>query len=321
MFLASDNSSTAKSHFGLIAAVMLVVVLLSTGAAWLLVARRGQSAEAGAAIVQTIRERTLASFWPRPQVQWYLMSKDEQPFGWHLWIVRPAGDLYHGLEITYVHTQAGTRIVWERWQLTHDISAGAYRAGTFRPDTQSQIADTVINYKDGQVAVQQTEGQAYAQSPAPPNYLPEGTLHLACLLAATQGSKAYFRLVYNESATEGDKVDFTPISVKPADIRPYRIQGAQAGVTLRAWVGQRRDQVLLFDKSDQLIATIPSGEGVLQMAATQQQVVRSFPGADQIAAYLSHVLKLPLNPGEAPRPPRIEPQPEMDAEETALEGR
>lgn len=317
MSSAPDNKSN-KSHFAVIAVIMLVVLLLSTGAAWLLVARRGQAAETGSAIVQTIRERTLGSFWPRPRVQWYLRSEDDQPSGWHLSIIRPSGNFYHGLEISYILTPSGPRVTWERWQLTHDISAGAYRAGIYRPDTNAQIVDTTIDYKDGQVTVQQGRELTYSQSPAPLNYLPEGTLHLACLLAGKQGSKAYFKLVFNEKPPIGERIDFGTIAAKPVDLGPYRIEAAQTGASVQAWVGKRQDTVLLFDKSDQLIATVLSGQGIREMAATQQQVVKSFPGADQVAAYLSHLLKLPLIPGPAPRPPRIEPTPEGQ-EETRLE--
>ena len=65
---------------------------------------------------------------------------------------------------------------FESWRLNADATAGQYHGSVRSPQLNY---DTLITLADGQVEFRQEQWRETDRSPAPANYLPEGTMELA----------------------------------------------------------------------------------------------------------------------------------------------
>jgi len=283
-----------KPHFARIAVIMLGVLLLSTGAAWLLVAGRDRASVRGAEIVRELRGRGLGAFWDGPQIRWYLETRQGRPVGWHAFIVAPAGQEYHGLDVRHWLTPTGEQTYWERWELNATATAGAYRAGPVARGMR--ITDTVIRYAKDEVSLLKNATDAKALSPAPDNYIPEGALNLVCLLTSRQDRRAYFHMVFNEREPVAGKIDYGTIMLQPVDAASLGISEAVSAVRYRTWVPRQQDRVLAFDRQGRLLATVSADEDGRRTAVAESEVLRHFPDAADLVVQLARSLKLPANP-------------------------
>lgn len=289
-----------KPHFAKIAVLMFGVLLLSTAAAWLLVAGSDRASDRGARIVRELHDRGLEGLWTRPHVRWYLQTYAGRIIGWSVSILAPDGSDFHGLEVDHLN---GSRTRWERWKLNRSATAGIYRAGLIVrfPGRQERATDTVISYADGKVSLLKTDKDLRATTPAPANYVPEGSLGRVALLTGLQGKRAYFHMVFNEREPVNGEIDFGTIMLQPVDASSLGIEGATAAVRYRTWVPRNEDRMMAYDAQGQLLGLV-SGEYRL-MAVNESDVRRSFPDAGELVAQLARSLNIP----PAPRPPGDEP--------------
>lgn len=265
----TDTTSLRRS---LLALAMLAVLLLSTGAAWLLTRAAGTRANAGAEIVKAIRGKGLASYWGTAQrTEWMLVYANENVIGWRVEQQRPDEEGYAGGEVE-VAVQGGqvAAQAMSNWHLGDDVRTGSYLSNMASVNGKRI---TQIRLGEGKVMVRQqpATGTAQAASAEPANYLPEGTMMLAALLVAQRGLDAQFATIDDSQPFQGGEVRFMAARM--------RYQGK-----LRQKDGSEVYEVLLAyaDSSQKLRLTADGriaaivGEGELVLASTEEEVTKHF---------------------------------------------
>jgi hypothetical protein len=176
----------------LLSVVMLGVLLLSVVVAWSLVARSSGSPELGREIMEGIRRDGLELLWRKqPAVQWYLTRLHRgdrtKDVGWRVTGIVRQEEVggFRGLDVQHpAPGRSGIGHV-ETWTLNAKATEGSYEAYklTIGEKTRRFSFSARITLKDGTVLLQQPGG-VVSSADVPPHYAPEGTLPLACFLAA-----------------------------------------------------------------------------------------------------------------------------------------
>jgi hypothetical protein len=274
----TDQTSLRRS---LLALAMLAVLLLSTGAAWLLAHSSGLRVHAAAEIVQAIHDKGLASYWGHEErTEWMLVYANEKLIGWRVLQQRPAEEGYAGGEIE-VAVQAGhvAAQAMGNWQLSLDAHAGNYLANMAGVNGKRT---TQIRLGEGKVAIRQQTptGAAQAVSPAPDNYLPEGTMMLAALLVAQRGADAQFVQIDDAQPNQGGEVRFVPARMRYQG----KLKQKDGGEVYEVLLTYADTSQKLHLTADGRIASI-TGENEVVQASTEEEVAKHF---GQVPGQLPH---------------------------------
>ena len=253
MTLLGDMSPAARKS--VLAVSMLVVLLLITGAAWLL-------------------SRTAGG--PRPGEQWYLLEEGNVPIGWRVVARTEDKDGPHGYDVIGRPRTEGreTLMHWSRWRLNARAKQGVYFSFIplgQGPEGQIVYQQTDIKYGAGRVIITQT-----TPTPVGPRglqrvvdvdakYLPEGTLWPAIAEAAKKGEKAAHKMV------QDDVMDLINVAMEPLEKQSLMVQGASVSVTpvkvsLADDRGNALGEALYFVADDGAIVRIQlAAEGLSQI--------------------------------------------------------
>ncbi len=266
----TDNIALRRS---LLALAMLGVLLLATGTAWLLTRSAGTRVNAAAQIVQAIRDKHLASYWGADErTQWMLMYANQKVMGWRVLQQRPAEEGFAGGEIEVVvqggHVAAQAK---SYWKLSDDARTGNYLS-TLAAGGGKRITQILLG--EGKVTVVQQAGMGplKAVSPAPANYLPEGTMMLAALLVAQRGADAQFVQIDDAQPNLGSEVRFSPIRMRYQGKLSQK-DGSEVYEVLKTYADRPSEKLRLG--ADGRIAAIVS-DGELDLAASEEEVTKHF---------------------------------------------
>ena len=222
--MASEPDRAARQRRYLpLSAVMFSILLVSIAAAWLLVRAKAGNSARGAEIIHQIRSEGLAKYWPEAGVDLTYLYKDS------------SGQIQDGFIVTRGRVKGGYAggktvpgEIREVWRISEGADMGEY-TGPTRKKSPSQ---TRIVLHDGLVRVGQLvevrQGRwapKTVESPAPPNYIPEGLTDLAIRLTAAEAEKATFRTIYNPVAISGDQVRFIATTMTPLGPNSVRVSG------------------------------------------------------------------------------------------------
>ncbi len=175
MAIFSDMSSGARRV--VLSITMLVILLLLTGAAWLITRTRSGS---------------------RPGEQWYLvLSGSEESLGWKAAARSSTQQGSNGYDVLNpVRGDGSEGIEWSQWRLNKDATQGLYFSyvpkGKLR-NAQVVYQVTTVSYQGDRVLVTQRKpvGGVVLKSEraflVDENYLPEGTLQPAIVRVARSG--------------------------------------------------------------------------------------------------------------------------------------
>lgn len=228
-----------RRGFNLVGIVMLLVLLGSVGIAYLIVRSAHRQTNQGSAIIAAMRSGTLTPHWRnQPQVQWYKRVMRAGAPRWRAVIhhVSPDGDFVTGGDVIFAYDPYAPTS-WEFWKLSPDASSGWYEA-----------SNASIRLADGKVSVFRPDSKLQrTQGDAPENYIPEGTMNLACYLTARAGKPAQFRLILNSYIPQTADATFIAINVD-------NIVSTNTGWRVtKSFPGQEADETLFFDKTGRLL--------------------------------------------------------------------
>jgi len=203
--------SVLQSKRSLVALAMGLALLVSVGAAWLLIQGPRRRVAAAKDFLAELRTDGLAKHWPeRVRTQWWLRyDADNKPLGWQV-DVRGRGDDGGYLATNLMIT--GGRYQWVEWSLNANATAGVYEARSRMLNQRPGAPDTLISLREGVVKVHPSGPpiRHLAESAAPANYLPEGLWGLAVRHVARLGGVAQFEAVFDDSPNykDGGPVEF-----------------------------------------------------------------------------------------------------------------
>ena len=265
----TDKTSLRRS---LLALTMLVVLLLSTGAAWLLTRSAGTRANAAAEIIQAIRDKGLASYWGGDErTEWMLVYANEKVIGWRVQQQRRAEEGYTGGEVQ-VAVQGGhvAAQAMSNWQLSDDARTGTYLSNLASVNGKRI---TQIRLAEGRVTVRQQPpgGPGQVVSAAPTNYLPEGTMMLAALLVAQRGADAQFAQIDDSQPSQGGEVRFMPVRMRYQGKLTQK-DGSEVYEVLVSYADS--SQKLRLNADGRIAAIV--GEGEVVLASTEEEVTKHF---------------------------------------------
>jgi hypothetical protein len=272
---------------------MLVTLLASVGAAWLLVNRARANARWGADTIARIRQDGLQLHWQHhPPIQWYLIRFRDRVVGWRadVRVVRKDHG-YDGVNVLHGPSSQGPIIV-ERWTLNADATAGKYESARAGMDADKVLVverpDTYIALSDGRVQVQHAKhGQSQAAEPA--NYVPEGALELACYVAGRRAGRAQFKAVLNDTPPKNERIDFSEFTV----MNTVRSQ-AEWRITWRRSKPPGPAIEQTFDNEGRLLQSRIGPR--VESAASEQEIAKVFSNA-------ADILQQALKPPVSKRPP------------------
>ena len=279
--MATEAQSTWRKR-SLLAVVMLVVLLVSVGVAWVLGELADRRVKSAVATLAAVRRDGLAKHWPeRLRLDWDLSYAGDEadPSGWRA-AIRGRGD--QGEFAGMVVHVSGQEYQLETWVLNADATSGYYDAlrGVGWP-----LPDTSIKLDDGVVTVAPHGGKRFpGRGQAPDNYLPEGTLELAVALVAAWRGNAQFALVFNERSNVGGRVEFGTVRMRYVGKGPTR-QGKETR-RVRVGFGGRR-------QGEQEYQVGPDGEVLARsvlgrrfVAVGEEELRGRFPEAPNIVGQL-----------------------------------
>ena len=291
MATSSGQSTSRKVP---LAALMVAILAASVGVAWLLQVSSARHARAAAEILRQIRARGLSHYWGQDDsIDWYLIYSSSAVQGWQA-VIRertPEGN-FRGLS-TVVTVDPRTRSQTRKtanWILNPDATIGRYE-GLVTTGRLEKSRTSILLRKD-EVLVQQGPGQPTARSPAPANYIPEGTLGLAIREVAARGGQAQFKMVFDEVPRIGNEVQFTAVRLRHIG----RGQTGAGKPTDRVRLSHREwgkyEQIYELDETGSVL-TIEPPDGLRLELASPAEVAQHFPTA---AAEVRSLLGRPAGP-------------------------
>ncbi len=265
---------------GLLAVLMLVVLAGSVGIAWVLERQSDKKTDAGAEIIRQIREKGLGNYWSDGlQADWFLVQAYGETIGWKAsaWGAFVKGN-FVGVTIEVIPNRSRSH---EIWMLNPEATIGTYHAEILLTDGSGFKTD--ISLKDGLVKVRQHAGGSstpVANSKAPENYLPEGTLHLAVQRVAKTRANAQFAMVFNEQASIDDVVEFGTLRMEHIG-KKKNSQGKDVSrVQMSRGLGKKSRIVYDLDEKGKILVIY--GEKMQWTSANRQDVQKAFPNAPKL---------------------------------------
>ncbi|MCK4624220.1 MAG: hypothetical protein KAV00_02840 [Phycisphaerae bacterium] len=308
MTRTSTKSETARR--GLLAVLMLAVLLASVSIAWLLERKSTIKAHAGAQIIGEIRAKGLKHYWPeKSQIDWFLIQSNGNTIGWKASVrvksaARPGSPPLDKLGTTLSNAEGpksdgnfiGVDVevvpkqhsLHEIWTLNADATAGTYHADLRSAGGKGFKTDILLN--DGMVKVVQHVrgiGSITADSRAPKNYLPKGTLHLAVRQTAEMRANAQFVMVFNERPNRDKAVEFGTLRLRYLGSSQTR-QGRTVRRVRMSEIRGRGKRRTLFELDEKGKILLIQGEKTQSKAVDEQTIKKSFADAP---LYLRRLLK------------------------------
>lgn len=269
-----------KPRRALLALFMLAVLLATLAGAWWFQQRAQRRVQAGSDIVRDIRAQGLGAFWPEAlHVDWYLARSGKQEVGWRADVVaRIDSDRWSGMQLDVRPKYQAV----QNWELNRDATVGIYhgQVGT----RQAIASDTSVVLEDGAVKVSQQK--LLARSPAPPNYLPEGTFPLALRLAAQRRTAAQFRMVFDEVLNRRGQVEFGTETIE--HVGPAKGPGGQDVRRVRAWAvrGDGQSFEMTYDVDDKGRLVRIAGDETELVPVTLRELIDRFGPVDTVVRRL-----------------------------------
>jgi len=282
----------------LLALLMVAVLGVATGMAWLLQVRADRRVRAAAEIIRRIRADGLAAYWPdETRIDWYLIRVGSDVRGWRASAKIPGTDGgFDGLtvDLTRGESERSEQLLLASWSLNADATAGRY-VGTVEVSGAGG-SETRIFLSDDRVNVQQFALDLEAESPAPDNYLPEGTMGLAVRLVARTGANAQFAMVFDEKPNTRGVVEFGSIRIR--SLGSARAEDGSLIRRARAWGFRGRGEYSVTYEltEDGRLLSIVHADGLRWDAATQDEVAAHFPNAPRLVEGLLSRRRLQAGP-------------------------
>ena len=298
--MSKKKEMSETTRRSVLAALMMVLLAGSVGAAWWVSASRHFDPQAGVDMLAGIREKGLSAFWSDKRVQdWYLLrTPDGRLVGWRaVWRTPAQGEYdYAGGTIEQVGTSATPQMVTlERsWKLDGSGSAGAYQnvqrfystitMGGREIRVSRLLPKTTYEYADDAVHVTRTNGQRVvnAESDTRGDFIPAGMFSLVMYRTALEGKKAIYTRLIPENTIEDNNVAFYLLHVSPEGGRVVRAAFYRLEVTpegTRQAASPEIEKTYAFDESGRLVKETDLRTNVSAEISTAAAVVKAFPEA------------------------------------------
>ncbi len=267
--MALPGTKSPRARRLLLALLLVGVLAAAVAAAWVMDLRARRRVWRAADIMAEIRSRGLGAFWPeRAVVEWYLRQDPRGPIGWRAtarWATRDGG--FAGVDLLIDRSGSGV----EQWTLDPSAGRGTYDATA---QDETSYSRTQVLLTDGRVQVAQSSGDT-AESPEPPNYIPEGLLELVVRRVGQRRTDGLFKIVFNNRPNRYGVVDFGNLHIR--HLGTSRAGGPKVRVSSET-DGERFQSVYEFDGQGQL-AGVTAASGVRSVRSSLQEVGRFFPQA------------------------------------------
>ncbi len=286
--------TSQRSRETVIAVVMIGVLTMSAAAAWWLGSVRRVKSHEAASILAEIRDKGLSAFWGDPDPQWFLIRENGKTVGWYARIsVRLPDEGYAALEAQIVHAGRRWSGYWEKWSINSNATRCRYASGkafAVRGSGAVVALDTTIDYGRGAVTVEQfldrndvDPDHRGGKDDVPGNYLPEGVFDLAALLVARRKTTARFGMIINQRPFTDSHalVPFVFSYDGPADEKKFGKDTYRVKVSYA-----ENSDVYILDKSGRRLAKFSSGGERVEIAATVENVLDSYPDAVKILDFI-----------------------------------
>ncbi|MBL7133960.1 MAG: hypothetical protein ISS78_07680 [Phycisphaerae bacterium] len=266
---ASTKRNSARHHRGWLGPIMLAILAASTGAAWWVSQAYGTTAQRGTDIIRKIRNETLRAYWkPEPVTTAYLITNRKgRSAGWE--ISTRKGTPYGYAGSTW--SRGADALYLEKWQVRADASRSKYEARALLDADYSPIT---INLAEDQVTVQ-IGGQRtgiLASAQAPSNYIPEGVLAVVVRLAARLDRKLAFKMIFNENAIRGGRVQFISVTMTP-----------QPPASVVMHLGQHT-KIYRLDAQGRIVRIEHPGTGIVYRTVSVKELIERFPEIRRLLA-------------------------------------
>ncbi|MFW6154282.1 MAG: hypothetical protein ACOC95_03605 [Planctomycetota bacterium] len=255
---------TPTARRNLLAAILLVVLLALTAAAWVI-----------AASVSPLRAGET----------WYLIRMDDRPVGWRV-VQREAvpdgGSEGYGVRVLQGRTD--TLVSWSRWQLGSDQRRGEYvsRLGALRRGRPLAELVTRIVYDAPQVALTNVKAGLRRTVEVGEDYIPEGRLRPTVVTVARTGETFQGTLALDA------ELAVVPVIIESEGPVQHRLDDRRVRLTAvrLTWPSEDVDatprRYLVDDDGAIVVVQTLDGQGHITQTATRtslDQVRRHYPRA------------------------------------------
>lgn len=277
--------------------ILFIVLLASVASAWLLVRHRRSPFPSidGADIIADIRRLTFPTFYPdSPATRWFVFHEGGRIVGFRAVVthIGPDGQ-FDRLQMDIHDSRGIIGGVWSHSRLSADATEGQYKAGRLRlTDSIAILTNTGITLANKHIRMTQLIDRGairvsqVSSAVAPADYLPEGTLWLACRIVAEEQVKAGFRLIQDDRIIQGGGVPFVDVSISYAGPGDEADPDVAAVVTLQIGQGRTLENYYYLDADGGLIRQV-TGHTTASLV-DQEQIVSAFPEAPML---LSQMMK------------------------------
>ncbi len=272
MFTPRDKYSTRQK---LLAPVMVGILAVSVGAAWLLAHVRQGRVDAAEEVLATLRSRGLRAIWgDRPWRAYFVgRTQEGEPVGWLAMIRKPTDSGYVG---TFEMHRAGDGYrmnASSRWELDNGARNGRYFAVQRVTDPRTRMSrefETSIELSPARLEIIESgpRGAAEASLRPPENYLPEGAMSAVVRLMRDAPDRTGFQQLLDTQAIRYGKAYFATVLFDAA-------QGDAVEVVTHS-MGETGTQVYRLDDTGE-VRGIEDPEGVSYQAASLEKVLKLFP--------------------------------------------
>lgn len=265
----SATFQNTRNKRPLLSIIMLGVLLVSVGIAWM-VTREPQAARARTEdILDEIRSRKLSRWWGKKPVElWYIArDKDSKPIGWQRITRSFAAGGYAGTRQAHIRDLR----ISEKWTLNNDATAGVYIGQAL---TSREILQTRITLKNDEITVHSGLWNEPVKSSVPSNYIPEGLATLVFFLAASGHEDASCRMIFDADAVIPGRINFHSVKLLPEGSRRIR------HVLTRG----RYEMIYKFDSKGFIERIEYLNEGITYTRTSRNEISKHFedmPGIDQ----------------------------------------
>jgi hypothetical protein len=221
------TQDSANPRPALVTIVMLGVLLLTVGAAWVVVRYYYSPSRVGATVIAEIRRRTLGELWPKQKyAAWFdrkdALGKIESRRG----VVRQSSNGAFAGEMLHLAVSGASRRIGNvraDWTMSDNLTKGYYRASYLGLGLAVEID------LDGQQVHLRGTQMGTESVDVPANYIPEGLEWLAIRLAAQGGKKATFMLISDIASLQNKTIAFDRVVVTPLDAQSARCRYETGG--------------------------------------------------------------------------------------------